>query len=389
MDAAESPPGGGSGPAVDSCAVIGTGLIGGSIALAAADTGVLVQVWDRDGDAARAVAARSDRIAIAASAADAVRTVDLVVLAIPVESIPGLVRELQSSLRMHTVVTDVGSIKFDLQVQIEGLPSVPNSDFTGDWSPKNFVGGHPMAGRARGGSESVDGRLFHGATWILAPTEQTSTDAFALVRRFVASLGAHVLAVSPEIHDRLVGVVSHLPQLLATELMTLAEQQADDDAEVALAMAAGGFRDVTRIAASDPALWVGILRANRAAVLSALDAYVERLTELRAALETSDWDAVGARLAAGRAARDRLPTKKRATNVVDLAVPIDDRPGMVARVATALGEAAVNIEDLHLQHADEVRAGAIVVTVEATAEERARGALERRGLIAHRAPRTG
>ena len=390
MASGASPPqASGSGPAVASCGVIGTGLIGGSIAVAAAETGVSVRVWDRNANAARAVAEQSDRILVAASAADAVDAVELVVLAIPVEAIPALVHELRPALDIHTVVTDVGSIKVDLQAKIESLAQTIDVQPEGSWDAKNFVGGHPMAGRARGGSEAIDGRLFHGATWVLAPTEQTSADAFALVRRFVASLGAHVLAVSPDIHDRLVGVVSHLPQLLATELMALAEQQADEDAEVALAMAAGGFRDVTRVAASDPDLWVGILRANRAAVLSAVDGYLTRLAEMRDALEAEDWEGVHARLAAGRAARDRLPTKQRATDVVDLVVPIDDRPGMVARVATALGEAAVNIEDLHLQHADEVRAGAIVVTVEAGAEERARGALDRRGLTVHRAPRSG
>ncbi|HEX9765873.1 MAG TPA: prephenate dehydrogenase/arogenate dehydrogenase family protein [Nitriliruptorales bacterium] len=379
-------------PVVVTCAVIGTGLIGGSVALAAAESGVQVQAWDRDEAASAAVARRAGTsprarggITVAASAADAVATAELVVLAIPVEAIPTILAEIQPRMKSHAVVTDVGSIKVNLQARIEALPPGAN----GTWTTENFVGGHPMAGRAQGGSSAVDGRLFHGATWILAPTEHTSTTAFALVRRFVASLGAHVLAVSPQVHDRLVGVVSHLPQLLATELMVLAEQQADDDAEVALAMAAGGFRDATRVAASDPDLWVGILRANRQSVLAALDGYAARLAGLRGDLEAENWPAVRARLEAGRAARDRLPTKQRATDVVDVMVPIDDRPGMVAQVATALGEAAVNIEDLHLQHADEVAAGAIVVTVEASAADRALAALERRGLVARRAPRQG
>jgi prephenate dehydrogenase len=294
--------------------------------------------------------------------------------------------ELASSMTMHTVVTDTGSIKSQLQSQIESLDSPPD----GAWKAKNWVGGHPMAGRAQGGSDAADGKLFQGATWVLAPTVGTDAAAFARVRRFVGALGAHVLAVPPDVHDRLVAVISHLPQVLATELMGLAEATADEGVEAALAMAAGGFRDATRVAASDPELWTGILRSNREAVLAAVDGYLERLADVRAAVASEDWPAVEARLAAGRDARERLPTKTRVTEeVVDLVVPVDDRPGMVAAIATALGEAAVNIEDLHLQHADEVAAGAIVATVRADATERALAALARRGLHPHVERRRG
>jgi prephenate dehydrogenase len=203
-----------------------------------------------------------------------------------------------------------------------------------------------------------------------------------LLRRF----GARVLALPPEQHDELVAIVSHLPQVAASALADVAADVVAASGEVVLAVAGGGFRDTTRIAASDPDLWLPILAGNRTAVLEALDHYRARLDEIRAAVAADDAVALRRVLDRAARARRRLVPKEQAVEVVDLVVPLADRPGALAAAATALGAAAVNVEDVSMRHAEAGDRGVLLVRVAADAAEAGRVALQAAGLVAHVEP---
>ena len=240
-----------------------------------------------------------------------------------------------------------------------------------------------MAGSEESGPDAADGSLFQGATWVLTPTSESDHDALARLSSFLRALGARVLALPPDRHDALVAIVSHLPQVAASCLAGVAGDAVARSGEAVLAVAGGGFRDTTRIAASDAALWRGILEGNRAAVLDALDQFRERLDSLRRALLVEDGETLTALLEDGSRARRQLIDKERPTRLLDVVVPLDDRPGSLATVTTALGEAGINIEDLAMRHAEAGQRGALLVRVEELAARRAVEVLDQRGMAAH------
>jgi prephenate dehydrogenase len=367
--------------------IVGCGLMGGSLALAAREVPGVEEVVVTDADPAvlHRAAERGIGDRHEAEASTAARGADLVVLATPVAATARIYQSLADVIGQRTVVTDVSSVKAQVLREIEGYGEVADHAPNGR---SRFIGGHPMAGSERSGIEAADGKLFQGATWLLTPTEHSDEAAFERLSGFLRQLGARVLAVEPELHDRLVAIASHLPQVLASTLMDEAADAAERTGEAVLAVAAGGFRDATRVAGSDPDLWVGILRENRPAVLEAIDGFLERLTTVRAAIQAGDWPEVRQRLARARAARERLPSKDRVGRLIDLVIPVADRPGVLAEVTTALGEAGVNIEDLSMRHASAGDRGALLVAVDGdAAAHRALGILERRSVIAHLEPR--
>ncbi|MGH9069011.1 MAG: prephenate dehydrogenase, partial [Acidimicrobiales bacterium] len=240
--------------------VVGTGLIGGSVGLALRARGW--RVTGRDTDPARAAAA------LEAGALDAVGEdpgAEVTFVATPVSAVVEVARAALGSGPADQVVTDVGGVKGPLVAAVD--------------HPR-FVGGHPMAGSEQDGVEGADASLFEGATWVLTPTPATDPVAFARLRSVVSSLGADVIAVAPEAHDVLVATVSHVPHLTAATLMGLAADGATEHAAL-LRLAAGGFRDMTRIAAGHPGIWPDICAENRDAIVASLDRLVAALGTVR------------------------------------------------------------------------------------------------------------
>ena len=348
----------GVGPTVTPrrAAVVGTGLIGASIGMALRGLGWHVTGRDRDeGHAARA---------LAAGALDAVGDdpdAELTFVATPVSAVA---TEARRALAGGGYVTDVGSVK---------APIVATVDHP------RFVGGHPMAGSEQEGVEGAEAALFQGATWVLTPTAGTDPAAYAQVRATVSSVGADVVAVPPERHDALVAVVSHVPHLTAAALMCIAAEGAEEHAAL-LRLAAGGFRDMTRVAAGHPGIWPDICVENRAAIVDALDRLRSSLTAVRDLVSTADRAALLRLLEGARAARTSLPGRvARPESLVELRVPVPDRPGVVAEVTTLAGEMSVNIEDLEIAHSSEGDRGVLVLIVDARVSELLRQALLRRG----------
>ncbi|CAN5765281.1 prephenate dehydrogenase [soil metagenome] len=333
-------------------AVLGTGLIGGSIALGvrAVDGDLVVVGYDADPRAGRAALARGALSELAESPEEAVAAADVIVLAPPVDRVPDLCVRLAEAVPRGAVVTDVGSAK--AKVVLEG-----ERCFGG-----RFLGGHPMAGSERHGIEAADGDLFHDAFWILTPTSTTSPEAYSAVASLAGRLGAQAVALEPRQHDELMAHISHLPQLAASAVVSVAS--GEEGREALLGLAANGFRDVTRIAASNPELWVSILKANRAAVVDSLDRLGEQLQGVRASMTAGRWDEVERFLDAARRARVELFSKPAYGGPpVALSIPVPDRPGVLAQVTTAAGEIGVNIEDLRIIHSTEGGRGRVELIV--------------------------
>jgi prephenate dehydrogenase len=353
---------------VSRVAVLGTGLVGGSVGLAARARGAHVTGFDVD--EARAARARAIGAldAVAVDLAGAVADADLVVVAVPVGRAAELaVAALDAGA---PVVTDVGSVKAGVVEAVEAARP---------GAATRFVGGHPMAGSEQDGLDGADADLFTGATWVLTPTSTTDPEVFGTVRDFAVGLGAEVIAVSPAHHDALVAVVSHVPQLAATTLMDVAARRGEEHATL-LRLAAGGFRDMTRIAASHPAIWPDICVANRDAIVAALDDYLVALGAVRRLVADSDRDALLDLLERSRRARRNLPVGTPAdAALVELRIPVPDRPGVLAEVTTEAGVLGVNIIDLEIAHSGEGAGGVLVLVVPEVSAAAFEAALGARG----------
>ena len=381
--------------------IVGVGLIGGSLGLAwrRARPDVEVTGVDAPGVLARAL----ERGAIHHGASgdtgldDAVARADLVVLAAPGPEILALLPRVAARLRPGAHVTDVGSVKG---------PVVAAS---ARWLPAGaFTGGHPMAGAERGGIDRADALLFENAAWALTPMAGGFTsgapapapaDAAAhddpgalaravppLLRALVEATGARPLVLTAERHDRIAAFVSHLPQLVATALAATAGEEAAREPAL-LALAGGGFRDTTRVAASSYALWRGILGANRAPALDALDAFLGTLAGLRDALAADDDAALARAFEAGARARTAIPasTKGFLTPLADVFLDASDRVGFLHGVTGALAGAELNLRDIELLKVREGSAGTFRLGFGTDAEAyRARAVLEAAGFTARR-----
>lgn len=279
-------------PRVERLAVLGLGLLGGSIAWAARARGVAGEVvgCGRRIEPLRDAQARGLVDRFATDPAEAVAGADLVVLATPVGSMAGVLRAAAPALRADAIVTDVGSVKALLCETLPGLlpPGVV------------FVGSHPMAGSHDKGAEHADANLLDGAVCVVTPAADRSEAAVARVEAFWSALGARIVRRDPAMHDREVAWISHVPHAVA-----FAFARALGDAPPEAGRVAGsGFRDFTRIARSDPELWAEILVANRKAVAGPLARVAERMSELARAVETGDVDEVDRWIAEARASLD-------------------------------------------------------------------------------------
>lgn len=330
--------------------VVGTGLIGGSVALALREAGWHVTGDDAD-PTARAEALAMGVIDAGGTDPDA----ELTVVAVPVGAVPAVA---QAALARGGVVTDVGSVKAPVVAAV-GHP--------------RFVGGHPMAGSEALGVRGARADLFDGATWALTPTEETDPAALTLVHQVVRSLGAEVVTLDPARHDRLVATVSHVPHLTAATLMGVADERATEHAAL-LRLAAGGFRDMTRIAAGDPGIWIDICRDNRDAIVEVFDGLLDSLRDMRDVVAEGRAQELAARLATAQSARRSLPTGAPAPELlVEVRVQVADRPGELASVTSLATELGVNVFDIEVAHSAGVQGGVLILLV---AEEAAGGFVE-------------
>jgi prephenate dehydrogenase len=324
-------------------AIVGTGLMGASVGLAAKRAGVhWVGGIDADEDAA-AVALERGAVDVVAPVSELLAEADLAVVAAPVTVLPGLVEEVIERAPERCTVTDVGSTK--------------------DWSlglSQQFVGGHPVCGREARGPSHATAELFDGATWFLTPTAATDPERYRLVHGFVASLGAVPVAIAPQAHDRLVALTSHLPHALANLLVNQAGSGRIEGHDP-LAAAGGSLRDMTRVAGANPRIWVDIFLDNAPELAEALAEHRRRVEQLEQALAAGDGGYLARWIAEASENRRRMlaeayPDPGGLQRVV---VHVPDRPGVLAGITQALGAERINIEDFELRHFSPERGGVL------------------------------
>ena len=337
--------------------VIGLGLIGGSIAV-----GLRQRGWRVHGDDIRAAtverAVELDVIDAAGLDPDA----EITFVAVPVMAVADQVK--RALAETTGFVTDVGSVKAPICADVDD---------------RRFVGGHPMAGSELDGLDGADPEMFNGAIWVLTPTSDADDVTLAEVSGVVRVLGAEVLALTPDRHDQVVAVVSHVPHLAAATLMQLAADRAEEHGAL-LRLAAGGFRDMTRIASGHPAIWLDICAQNRPAIVAALDGLIHRLSEVRTIIDDDQRDLLEATLTAARDARTSLPGRVvHPEELVEFRIRIPDRTGAAAEVFTLAADLGVNIANFEVVHLAEGNRGVAVVLVDAASADLFKGGLMARG----------
>jgi prephenate dehydrogenase len=341
-------------------AIVGTGLIGASIGLAARESGVEdVRGWDVDSDALSTAEARG-AVVRASSLAEAVDGADLAVVAAPVASLPTEVAAVLDVSENGTTVTDVGSTK---------------GAVTSAVVDSRFIGGHPVCGSEARGPSHASAELFRGATWFLTPVAATDPARYRTLHGFVASFGAVPVAVDPLAHDRLVALTSHLPHALANVLLNQAGTSRIEGHDP-LAAAGGSLRDMTRVAGANPRIWVDIFLDNAEALAAALADHRRRVEQVERALAQGDAGFLARWIAEASGNRRRMLSEayEQPGALQRLRVHVPDRPGVLAGITQALGAARINIEDFELHHMSRERGGTLTVLV--SGEDEARRAAE-------------
>ena len=348
--------------------VVGVGLIGGSIGLAAKEwvDGVEVVGFGRNPERLELARERGAIDVVAPDLESALDGAEACFACGPVGVLPDQVADVLAAAPEACVVSDVGSTK-------EGLVAAV--------SDERFVGGHPIAGAETAGVEHARADLFHGATWYLTPTERSSGLLYERLHRLVVGLGARPVAIDAATHDRLLATVSHLPHVLANVLVAQAARALGEEGE-ALPRVGPSFRDATRVAGANSDIWTDIYLSNAPAVAASIDDAIERLRAIADSLRATDPEAVrGWNEDAASDRRRLLEADLAGGSVHAIRVLVPNRPGIVAQLSLALGRAGVNIVDMALAPASDMRSGAITFWVAGEdAAERAAKVIEQQDL---------
>ena len=337
-------------------AVVGAGLVGGSVALAAsARLGAKVRAYDPDGAAREAATRRLGHHALCATLAEALDGAQAAVVAAPLGVLDEALRATLEAAPVDCLVTDVGSTKRALVAAHD--------------DPR-YVGGHPLAGAEAAGIGAARDSLFADATWYLTPTARTQGTLLERAHRLVSGLGAHPVAIDPATHDRLMATVSHLPHVLANVLVSQATKALGEGDS--LPATGPSFRDTTRVAGANPALWPDIYLANADALVEAIDEAAGALADARKRLTAGDRSGLGAwqeEAAVQRRALLEAGGFGGPTALLRVAVP--NRPGVIAELALTLGRGGVNISDMSLSPSADGRNGVVTLWVAAATADRA------------------
>ena len=333
-------------------AIIGTGLIGASVGLAAKRAGVPAVVgFDASAESLAVARERGAVDEAASSLEDALARAEIAVVATPVASLPAQVEAALRASDAGCTVTDVGSTK-------AAVTSAASDR-------QRFIGGHPVCGSEAHGPRHASGELFEGATWFLTPVPETDPERYRVLHGFVSSLGAVPVAVDARAHDRLLALTSHLPHALANLLLNHAGSLRVGGHEP-LAAAGGSLRDMTRVAGANPRIWVDIFMDNADELRAALAEHRRRVDELERALGERDAGYLARWIGEAAGNRRRLLEQAYEADpgaVMRLRVHVPDRPGVLSGITQAFGAAGINIEDFELQHMSPERGGTLTVVV--------------------------
>lgn len=331
-------------------AIIGVGLIGGSLGLA------LKKLPNIDQVVGCARHQETLDLALVMGAIDegsldpkeAVDQAGLVFIATPIPKIVDIADEIVPFLKKESILTDVGSTKARIVSEIEAM--LPSDIY--------FIGGHPMAGSERSGIGAASADLFKNAPYVLTPTAKTNMDAFQKLHALLSKIGARVISLDPKTHDEVVAIISHLPHVVSSALVDLAAEQ-KNKMENILLLAAGGFYDMTRIAASSPDMWADICFENREALTRILKDFGDELFQFASLIEEGKRDEFMAKLKEAQRIRQNLPRVSPAdiSELRELSIVVPNEPGVISEITLAIGEMGINIEDIEIVHSTEADSG--------------------------------
>jgi prephenate dehydrogenase len=321
--------------------MIGLGLIGGSIALSIKkEHHVMITGYDINGE--QLELAKSLRVidSSVSEIKDGAKEADLIVIAAPVLKTEEIIDELlKCDLKEHTIVTDVGSTKAEIvdkadEFQQKGI---------------SFIGGHPLAGSHKSGVGAANVRLFENAFYVLATTKNTEPGTVRELRNWLAGTNAKFLEMPAHVHDRVVGAISHFPHIVAAGLVHQLSRMEQEHADIS-ALAAGGFRDITRIASSNPTMWHDILLHNKDVLLHLLQDWQVEMDSVRKMLENGDSADIYEFFRSAKMYRDNMPQRKKGAipAFYDLYVDVPDYPGMIAKVTNILAVTGISITNIQI-----------------------------------------
>jgi len=330
-------------------AIIGLGVIGASLGMALRDARPDMEILGNDTDASTLSKAFEMGAISRPLLNEDIGICDVIFIATPLRAIPGVLLQIRDMLSLGTVVTDVGSVKsWVMQQYGEYLPSGINA-----------IGGHPLAGSDRSGVTGADKYLLQNAVYVLTPPPVTDHARVEELKLLLSATGAQVEILTADEHDRMVSKVSHLPHIVAASLMNNLEQDRS-----ALRLAAGGLRDTTRIAASNPELWEDILLLNQMPAVAEIGSLIEHLQYYQHALENNDGNSLRKHLEIARQMRSNLPAVRSSLlTSSDLIAIIPDKPGIIGIMGTLLGDAGININDIQIMGVRDENEGSIRIGV--------------------------
>jgi prephenate dehydrogenase len=333
--------------------VIGLGLIGGSLALALKklDENFVITGYDIENDAMNIAKYRNIIDIIAGDYIEASENADLIIIATPLSRIIDVIKSIKDNLKKDVIITDVGSAKEKIVKKINSI--IPKNAY--------FIGGHPMAGSENEGVLSARPDLFKNAFYILTPTEDTITEHLLAIHNILTKIGARVISISPEEHDENVALISHLPHILSTNLIEIVNDR-QKKLKNLFKLCAGGFRDMTRIAASNTKMWLDISLENREEIIKAIDLYTCYLEKFKKSLVENDSDFIREHYLKAQKARINLPkyVEKDISKLYELEIAIQDKPGSLSEITLAISSKGINIEDVSIFHSTEFSGGGIL-----------------------------
>lgn len=361
-------------PEIRTAAIIGTGLIGGSMGLALKNTGSVKLVAGCAGHPSTAIeAVRMGAIDRAFNTTEeAVKDADIVFLATPVKAVLGEAKKALSAMKQGAILTDTASVKAGIVTAL---------DKEAGQAGARFIGGHPMAGSELSGIAAASKDLFNNAAYILTPTEKTDPEALRDTHSLLQAIGARVFTLNPETHDRVVAAISHLPHVLSASLVNVASAEQGDFANI-FKLAAGGFYDMTRIAGSSPDLWVDICLENRDAINELISQYQAELETLAELIRASDAEGLRIKLENARTTRQNLPRLKpeEMPLIFELTIAVPNHPKVLSDITMCVANLGVNIEDIQIVHSTEADSGILKLAILGEKEsQRVAKALETKG----------
>lgn len=317
-------------------AVLGLGLIGGSFAKAVkqSDDKITISAFDKPEILKKAL--QEKVIDEALTSIEDTITCDLIVIALPIEQSLNTFRQLAPKLKSNQIISDLCSVK--------GI-------FADEWktiaSKGTYIGAHPMTGKEKSGYDNSDLLLFENSVFIVC-ADNAEEDKLNSYINFIKLTGSRIVLLDAHLHDRITAHVSHLPQLLSVLLMNQANNRLDDIA--LLDFAAGGFRDMTRIASSDFEIWKSIIQYNKADILKTIDVFKNQISALQKLIDKENYKSIGKLFENARLARNEIPinTKGFIDPLFDITVFVKDEPGMISKISTILFENNINIKDIEL-----------------------------------------